>query len=182
MHNRKAIITGVTGQDGSYLADQLVAKGYSVLGLTRDPSVEFKGNVAHLKGLIDLAHCSYDQQSIAGLIESFDPHEIYNLAGQSFVSRSWEFQQETLESAGLVPCYFLEAIAKHNPLIRFFQASSSEIFQPAPNQEPLTELSPIQPVNPYGCAKGLAHNMVAAYRNNKKLFAVNGILFNHESE
>ncbi len=174
------IISGVTGQDGSYLADLLVGLGLRVVGLTRDPGLLFSENIGHLQGRMTLCYTPYSFQSILEIVERVRPAKIFNLAGQSYVIKSWEMLDETITASGTIPCYFLEAIVRTDPEIKFFQASSAEIYSPDDGQG-LHEGSPILPRTPYGCAKAMAHHMVASYRENYGIFAVNGILFNHES-
>lgn len=180
MAQKRVLITGITGQDGSYLAEILVDKGYHVMGLTRDISRTFTRNIQHLKGKIELHYCSYAAYSIMEAVRELRPDEIYNLTGQTYVSKSWDLIPETVQNTGMIPIFFIEAIYKTNRAIKFFQASSAEIFTPKPN-EILTEESQIEPSNPYGCSKVFAHQMLAMFRKSHGMFLVNGILFNHES-
>jgi GDPmannose 4,6-dehydratase len=180
MKQKRALISGITGQDGSYLAEILLARGYHVMGLTRDVSRTFTSNIRHLHGKIELHYTPYSAHSIIETVRSLAPDEIYNLTGQTYVGKSWDLIQETVHTTGTIPIMFLEAILKVNRGIRFFQASSSEIFTPRSN-EILTEDSEIDPSNPYGCSKAFAHQMVATFRKAHQMFLVNGILFNHES-
>lgn len=177
---KTALITGVSGQDGSYLAEYLLSLGYRVIGTTRDPGALYGKNIRHLRGSIELVYCNYDRDSLVRVIEQGRPDEIYNLAGQTYVSKSWEMMEATLEVSGVLPSVILNSIASINPKIKFFQASSSEVFYPK-DGERLTEDSPISPKNPYACSKAFAHQMLHAFRNKYGVYAVNGILFNHES-
>jgi len=174
------LITGINGQDGSYLAELLVKKGYKVFGTTRDPAITFSLNLRHLVNYVTLLCSNYEVQQLVKIIHDVKPTEIYNFAGQSYVSKSWDMVEETIFSHGVITSRLLEAILITDPSIRFLQASSSEIFTPASN-EILNERSRVSPNNPYGCSKIFAHSMVDTYRNTRGLFAVNAILFPHES-
>jgi GDPmannose 4,6-dehydratase len=178
--NPVALISGVSGQDGSYLAEYLISKGYVVFGITRDPATPFLGNIRHLSKNLKLIYSSYQLHHLIEILRDIQPTEIYNLAGQSYVSKSWEMVEDTIQSQGVITSKFLEAILLVNPEIRFLNASSSEIFNPAVDER-LNENSSIQPYNPYGCSKSFGHLMVDAYRYSKNLYAVNAILFPHES-
>jgi GDPmannose 4,6-dehydratase len=178
--NKTALITGISGQDGSYLAELLVLRGYEVFGLTRDPVARFGPNLAHLEGKIKLLHTAYDIASLIDILNGCKPEEVYNCAGQTFVGKSWEMLDETLQASGVLACNMLEAIIRVDKRIRFFQASSCEIFSLKCGGV-YTEETPISPGNPYGCSKAYAHSMVACYRENYGIHAVNGILFHHES-
>lgn len=180
MAKKRALIAGITGQDGSYLAELLLEKGYQVIGLTRDISRRWSSNIEQLRARIELHYCAYTEHSITEAVQKHLPSEIYNLTGQTYVGKSWELIPETIQNTGVVPTYFLGAILEVDRAIRFFQASSSEIFSPN-DGEILTESSPIAPTNPYGCSKAFAHQMVASFRRYHGIYAVNGILFNHES-
>ena len=180
MDEKRALIAGITGQDGSYLADLLLAKGYKVYGLTRDISCRFSRNISHLKGKIELIYCPYTEYSIMEAVEKIRPQEIYNFTAQSYVGKSWSLIPETVQNTGVVPTFFLEVILKVDKSIRFFQASTAEIFSPRLG-EVLTENSLIEPSSPYGCSKAFAHQMVAMFRKYHSVHFVNGILFNHES-
>lgn len=180
MKQKRALIPGITGQDGSYLAEILLKQGYHVMGLTRDVSRQFTPNIRHLQGQVELFYCPYSEYNIIEAIQSLKPDEIYNLTGQSYVGKSWNLVYETVQTTGIIPALFLNAIYKINRDIKFFQASSSEIFTPESGQ-PLTEELPIMPSSPYGCGKALAHQMVVMFRKSHNLFLTNGILFNHES-
>lgn len=175
-----ALIAGINGQDGSYMAELLVGEGYRVFGITRDPSVSPSLNVRHLGEAVTLLYSSYELRQLIDIIERTKPSEIYNFAGQSYVGKSWDMVEETIHSQGVLVSRLLEAILATNPKIRLLNASSAEIYNPTGPQR-LNEASPIQPYNPYGCAKALGHCMVDAYRDARGLFAVNAILFPHES-
>ncbi len=177
----RALITGITGQDGSYLAEWLLAKGYHVAGMVLPAGVEPLDRIAHLTGRIQLHSGNLlDQQSLIDLVEKCAPDEVYNFAAQSFVPQSWSAPVLTGDITGLGVARLLEAIRKINPQIKFYQASSSEMFG-ATRETPQTELTPFCPRNPYGAAKVYGHHLTLNYRKNHGLFAVSGILFNHES-
>lgn len=175
-----ALISGVGGQDGSYMAEWLISRGYKVFGLTRDAELIKTQNIQHLGEQLVLKHSTYELDSIITILNDIQPDEIYNFAGQSFVSRSWSSVEETIHSQGVIVTRFLEAIVATNEQIKFINASSSEIFDPN-SQSRLSEKSLVKPYNPYGCAKLLGHTMVDAYRIAKNIHAVNAILFPHES-
>ncbi len=177
---RTALITGITGQDGSYMAELLVNRGYRVFGITRDPALAFPLNLRHLADKVALIFCTYEAHDLVEIVKRVKPQEIYNFTGQSYVGKSWEMVEETFRSLAVIPSRLLEAIIASDTSIRFLQASSSELFNPG-EQERLDERFPISPYNPYGCSKTFAHCMVAAYRQAHGLFAVNAILFPHES-
>jgi GDPmannose 4,6-dehydratase len=177
--NPTVLITGVTGQDGSYLAELLTERGCRVIGLTRDVALTFGENIEHLRGRLELQYCSYTEASILDAVLKNRPNFIYNLAGQTYVAKSWDLVEETIAHSAIIPIHFLNAILRADKSIKFFQASTSEIFKPSAN--PMDEDSPLMPTNPYGCSKAFAHNMVNAYRAHHGLFAVNGIFFHHES-
>lgn len=179
--NKCALITGISGQDGSYLAEFLLGKGYRVVGLTRDPAATFSQNIKHLEGKIELKYCSYEQAQLADLIAQTKPSELYNCAGQTYVAKSWEMVDETWRASALLPVHILEALVKVDRRIRFFQASSVEVYSNVGPDVTIQEKTPIMPGTPYGCSKAFAQNMLAAYRKNYELFAVSGILFHHES-
>jgi GDPmannose 4,6-dehydratase len=175
-----ALIAGITGQDGSYMAELLATKGYKVFGISRDPSLAPTKNIFHLASVVTLIYSSYELHQLIDIIRKTQPSEIYNFAGQSYVSKSWGMVEETVHSQGIITSRFLEAILTTDPEIRFLNASSSEVF--TQNHSGLIdEESLIRPYNPYGCSKALGHCMVDAYRNTRGLFAVNAILFPHES-
>ncbi len=175
-----ALITGISGQDGSYMAEFLLTKGYKIYGITRDPSLAVTKNVHHLADRVTLVYSSYELHQLVDIIKETGPTEIYNFAGQSYVSKSWSMVEETIHSQGILTSRILEAILATDQSIRFLNASSSEVFTPQ-NDNQLDEFSLIQPYNPYGCGKALGHCMVDAYRNTRGIFAVNAILFPHES-
>jgi GDPmannose 4,6-dehydratase len=179
LQNSTVLITGVSGQDGSYLAEQLIEAGTRVIGITRDISLDCGERIERLKPKLELQYCSYTEAAIFDVVEKNKPDVIYNLAGQTYVAKSWELVEETIAHSAILPIHFLNAILRTNRKIKFFQASSSEIFESSIGA--LTEKSPIFPKNPYGCSKAFAHNMVSAYRNHYGIFAVNGIFFHHES-
>lgn len=176
--SKVALIAGIRGQDGSYLADYLLKDDWQIIGITRGGG--FSNNIAHLNGKIDLLTSDYSQNDILRLVQQNHPSVIFNLAGQTYVSKSWDILNETVQSAAIVPMYFLDAILHTSKDIRYFQASSSEIYQ-SKNDLPLTEKSLIGPTNPYGCSKVFSHYLVHAYRTQHGLHASIGILFNHES-
>lgn len=177
---KKVLITGISGQDGSYLADLKLGEGFEVIGLTRDPGLAHGPNLAHLKGKITLLPCTYEQADLERILSSVKPDEIYNFAGQTYVTKSWEMQEETLRASAVLPTLLLEAIVRTNRKAKFFQASSCEVYS-LRSGEVFHEDTPLTPGNPYGCAKAYAQNMVAAYRHSYGLFAVSGVLFHHES-
>ena len=177
---KRALITGIGGQDGSYLAELLLERGYEVAGMVRPGAVEYS-NLEAVRGRIELLEADLlDQRSLATALEAARPGEVYNLAAPSFVPASWERPVETAEFAAVGATSLLEAIRTVDPGIRVYQASSSEIFG-APRQSPQTEETPLEPVTPYGVAKAYAHFIVSSYRRRYGLFACSGILYNHES-
>lgn len=184
MIKKRALITGITGQDGSYLADFLLAKGYRVFGLERRSSHKNFINIQHLlnKGhQIDLVSGDLlDEASLVHAVKEAKPNEVYNLAAQSFVPESWKQPVYTGEVTGLGAVRMLEAIRQVNPKIRFYQASSSEMFGAA-TEAPQREMTPFYPRSPYGVAKLYAHWITVNYRESYGMYAVSGILFNHES-
>lgn len=178
---KKALITGITGQDGSYLAELLLSKGYQVHGMVRRSSEEKFERIGHLREQITLHQGDLlDQFSLAGLIENVQPDEIYNLAAQSFVPTSWSQPVLTGEFTGLGVTKMLEAVRHTNQKIKFYQASSSEMFGRV-LETPQSENTPFYPRSPYGVAKAYGHFITVNYRESFGLFAVSGILFNHES-
>lgn len=178
---KRALITGITGQDGSYLAEFLLAKGYEVHGMVRRSSEEKFERIAHLRGQVRLHQGDLlDQYSMASLLRSVEPHEVYNLAAQSFVPTSWNQPVLTGEFTALGVTKMLEAIRHTVPGVRFYQASSSEMFGRV-REVPQTELTPFYPRSPYGVAKAYGHHITVNYRESFGIFAVSGILFNHES-
>jgi GDPmannose 4,6-dehydratase len=176
----KALITGITGQDGSYLAEFLLGKGYEVHGAVRRSSTENFERIAHIRDRITLHQADLlDQSSIVIAIEKADPNEVYNLAAQSFVPTSWSQPVLTAEFTALGVTRVLEAIRQINPKIRFYQASSSEMFGKV-QEMPQTERTPFYPRSPYGVAKVYGHWITVNYRESYGLHASSGILFNHE--
>ncbi len=178
---RTALITGITGQDGSYLAELLLAKGYRVVGMTRRSSTDGAERIEHLLDRLELIQGDLlDQASLIAALQETRPHEVYNLAAQSFVPTSWNQPVLTGEFTALGVTRMLDAIRHVDPGIRFYQASSSEMFGRV-RQVPQTELTPFHPRSPYGVAKAYGHFLTVNYRESYGLFAVSGILFNHES-
>jgi GDPmannose 4,6-dehydratase len=178
---RRAMITGVTGQDGSYLADLLLEKGYEVFGVVRRSSTESFERIAHLESRIELLQADLlDQVSLQEAVRTSRPHEVYNLAAQSFVPTSWSQPVLTAEFTAVGVTRMLEAIRSVDPSIRFYQASSSEMFGKV-QQVPQNEDTPFYPRSPYGVAKAYGHFITVNYRESYDMFAVSGILFNHES-
>jgi GDPmannose 4,6-dehydratase len=177
----RALITGVSGQDGSYLAEFLLAKGYEVHGMVRRSSEERFERIAHLRSRIAIHHGDLlDQYSISSLLAKIEPQEVYNLAAQSFVPASWTQPVLTGEFTALGVTKVLEAIRHTAPKVRFYQASSSEMFGRV-RETPQSEETPFYPRSPYGVAKAYGHFITVNYRESFGLFAVSGILFNHES-
>ncbi len=179
---RKALITGITGQDGSYLTEFLMEKGYRVYGLQRRSSTITTERLNHLlqEGLELISGDLIDQNSLIKALEVSAPDEVYNLGAQSFVPASWDQPILTGEVTGLGVTKLLEAIRLVNPKIRFYQASSSEMFGKV-KETPQSETTPFHPRSPYGVAKVYGHWITINYRESYDLFAVSGILFNHES-
>jgi GDPmannose 4,6-dehydratase len=178
---RRALVTGVTGQDGSYLAEFLLEKGYEVYGMVRRASTENVERIAHLVDRITLLQADLlDQLSVANAIQEARPSEVYNLAAQSFVPTSWRQPVLTAEFTAVGVTRMLEAIRMVDPSIRFYQASSSEMFGKA-EEIPQNERTRFHPRSPYGVAKVYGHFISVNYRESYGLFAVSGILFNHES-
>jgi len=176
-----ALITGITGQDGSYLADFLLTQGYRVIGMVRRASTENFERIEHLRGQIEIRQADLlDQLSLINLLREVRPREVYNLAAQSFVPTSWEQPVLTGEFTALGVTRLLEAIRLVDPGIRFYQASSSEMFGQV-QEVPQTERTPFYPRSPYGVAKAYAHWITVNYRESYGIFACSGILFNHES-
>lgn len=176
-----AIITGITGQDGSYLAEYLLEKGYDVIGMVRRSSTVTFERIQHIQENIKVIQGDlHDQSSLVDIIERFRPSEVYNLAAQSFVPTSWNQPVLTGEVTALGVTRLLEAIRIINPDTRFYQASSSEMFGKV-REVPQTEDTPFYPRSPYGVAKVYGHWITVNYRESYDLFAVSGILFNHES-
>jgi GDPmannose 4,6-dehydratase len=178
---KRALITGITGQDGSYLAELLLEKGYEVFGAVRRASTSNFWRIEHLLDRITLKPADLlDQLSLIRVIADVEPHELYNLAAMSFVPASWDQPMLTGEFNSQGVTRALEAVRQVNPSIRFYQASSSEMFGKV-REVPQTELTPFYPRSPYGVSKVFAHYITVNYRESYDLFAVSGILFNHES-
>jgi len=178
--SRIALITGITGQDGSYLADHLLSLGYHVVGVVRRSASENFWRIEHLRDRIELMQADLlDETSLDQAVQRTRPHEIYNLAAQSFVPASWDQPLLTAEFTGVGVTRILEAMRKHAPEARFYQASSSEMFGKV-RETPQTELTPFHPRSPYGCAKVYGHFITMNYRESYGLHASCGILFNHE--
>ncbi len=176
-----AIITGITGQDGSYLAELLISKGYRVIGMMRRSSVLTLERIQHIQDKIEIIQGDlHDQSSLMDLMEQYKPDEVYNLAAQSFVPTSWNQPVLTGEVTALGVTRLLETIRLLSPKTRFYQASSSEMFGKV-REVPQNELTPFYPRSPYGVAKVYGHWITVNYRESYNLFAVSGILFNHES-
>jgi GDPmannose 4,6-dehydratase len=178
---KTALITGITGQDGSYLAELLLEKGYRVVGMTRRSSTDSNERIAHLEGRIQLLQGDLlDQASLVAALRETQPDELYNLGAQSFVPTSWNQPVLTAEFTALGVTRVLEAIRQVDERIRFYQASSSEMFGKV-RQSPQDETTPFYPRSPYGVAKVYGHFITVNYRESFGLYAVSGILFNHES-
>ena len=176
-----ALVTGITGQDGSYLAEFLLEKGYHVVGMVRRSSTVTWERVEHIKDQIDIVQGDlHDQSSLMNLVTNCNPDEIYNLGAQSFVPTSWSHPTLTGEVTGLGVTRLLEVIRMAKPEARFYQASSSEMFGKV-RAVPQDEDTPFYPRSPYGVAKTYGHWITVNYRESYNLFAVSGILFNHES-
>ncbi len=181
MTSKKALITGVTGQDGSYLAEFLLSKGYDVLGMVRRTSTVNFDRIRHIQDKITIVPGDLlDQMAILYILREHRPEEIYNLAAQSFVPISWKQPVLTGEFTALGVTRVLDAMRIINPEARFYQASSSEMFGQV-REVPQTESTPFYPRSPYGVAKVYAHWITVNYRESYDLFACSGILFNHES-
>jgi GDPmannose 4,6-dehydratase len=178
---KRALITGITGQDGSYLAELLLENGYEVFGVVRRLSTPNMWRIEHLMDRVTLIQADLlDQLSLIKAVETSDPHELYNLAAMSFVPASWDQPMLTGEFNSQGVIRVLEAIRRVNPKIRFYQASSSEMYGRV-REVPQTELTPFYPRSPYGVSKAFGHYITVNYRESYGLFAVSGILFNHES-
>jgi len=176
-----ALITGITGQDGSYLAELLLEKGYRVVGMTRRSSTASDERIAHIRDRIEIVQGDLlDQASLVEALRAVAPAEVYNLAAQSFVPTSWNQPVLTGEFTALGVTRMLEAVRQVDLGIRFYQASSSEMFGKV-REVPQTEATPFHPRSPYGVAKAYGHYLTVNYRESYGLFAVSGILFNHES-
>ena len=178
---KRALITGITGQDGSYLAEELLGKGYRVVGIVRRSSTTPYERIAHLVDRVELLSADLlDQHSLVDAMAACSPDEVYNLAAQSFVQTSWNQPVLTGEFTGLGVTRALEAVRKAAPRARFYQASSSEMFGKVV-ESPQSEHTSFYPRSPYGVAKVYGHWITVNYRESYDLFAVSGILFNHES-
>src|SRR3954454_16774612 len=179
--SKRAVITGVTGQDGSYLAELLLDEGYQVTGVVRRSSAPNLWRIEHLLDRIQLKPADLlDQLSLIRLVDEVRPHELYNLAAMSFVPASWDQPMLTGEFNAMGVTRVLEAIRQVDPKIRLYQASSSEMFGKV-REVPQTELTPFYPRSPYGVSKVFAHYITVNYRESYDLFACSGILFSHES-
>jgi GDPmannose 4,6-dehydratase len=177
----RALITGITGQDGSYLAEFLLEKGYEVGGVVRRSSMEKFDRIERIRDRITILQADiHDQTSMIDALRRFDPVEVYHLAAQSFVPTSWSQPVLTGEFTGLAVTRLLESVRQVNAAIRFYQASSSEMFGKV-QETPQNESTPFYPRSPYGVAKVYGHWITVNYRESYDLFAVSGVLFNHES-
>ena len=178
---KRAVVTGITGQDGSYLAEFLLEKGYEVIGVVRRSSLPNLGRIQHLLGRVSLRPADLlDQLSLLRLIQDVKPHEIYNLAAMSFVPASWDQPLLTGDYNSQGVTRLLEAIRHVDTSIKLYQASSSEMYGRV-REVPQTELTPFYPRSPYGVSKVFGHYITVNYRESYDMFAVSGILFNHES-
>ncbi len=182
--SKRALITGVNGMDGSHLADLLINKGYKVFGVERRSSVRNRTNTSHLEGKMTFLKGDLtDQNSLFRCIKESDPIEVYNLASQSFVGESWNTPEQTSDVTGLGVLRMLEAIREYGKEIKFYQASSSEMFGMSGKRNALiNENTPFHPRSPYGVAKLYGHWITKNYRESYNMFNVSGLLFNHESE
>jgi GDPmannose 4,6-dehydratase len=182
MAKKRALVTGITGMDGSHLADLLLSKDYEVFGLERRTSVKNNTNVEHLDGKINIISGDLtDQNSILRAIKQSEPDEIYNIGAQSFVAESWNTPEMTTNTTGMGVLRMLEAIRECGKKIKFYQASSSEMFGKM-GTEPANENTPFYPRSPYGVAKLYGHWITKNYKESYDMFNCSGILFNHESE
>ena len=182
MSNKRAFITGINGMDGSHLADFLLEKGYDVFGMERRSSVRNRANTSHLEGKITFLNGDLtDQNSLLRCLKESDPDEVYNLASQSFVGESWNTPEQTSDVTGLGVLRMLEAIRENGKEVKFYQASTSEMFGRM-IENPARETTPFYPRSPYGVSKLYGHWITKNYRESYDMFAVSGILFNHESE
>jgi len=178
---KRALITGITGQDGSYLAELLLENGYEVVGMVRRSSTPNVSRIEHLLDRVTLKPADLlDQLSLLRLLDEVRPHEVYNLAAMSFVPASWDQPMLTGEFNSQGVTRLLDAVRRVDPGIRFYQAASSEMFGKV-REVPQTELTPFYPRSPYGVSKVFAHYITVNYRESYNLFAVSGMLFNHES-
>ena len=182
MSKKSALITGINGMDGSHLADFLLTKDYNIFGLERRSSSKIRENTSHLEGKITfLTGDLTDQNSLLRALKVSNPDEVYNLAAQSFVGESWNTPEQTSDVTGLGALRILEAIREFNREIKFYQASSSEMFGRMV-ENPANENTPFYPRSPYGVSKLYAHWITKNYRESYDMFNCSGILFNHESE
>ncbi|MDR2598677.1 MAG: GDP-mannose 4,6-dehydratase [Oscillospiraceae bacterium] len=180
--SKKALITGITGQDGSFMAELLLDKGYDVYGVVRRKAVLNYGNVEHIKDSINFVNADMtDIVSLIGAMKTSKADEVYNIAGQSFVATSWEQPIVTTEINAVGVLNMLEAVRKVNPATRFYQASTSEMFGHA-QEAKQSETTPFYPRSPYGVAKLYGHWITKNYRESYNMYTCSGILFNHESE
>jgi GDPmannose 4,6-dehydratase len=180
--SKKALITGINGMDGSHLADLLLKKGYEVFGLERRSSVKNRTNTSHLENdIVMLTGDLTDQNSLMRALKESNPDEVYNLAAQSFVGESWNTPEQTSDVTGLGALRMLEAIREYGKDLKFYQASSSEMFGRMV-ENPAKETTPFYPRSPYGVAKLYAHWITKNYRESYDMYNCSGILFNHESE
>ena len=178
---KRALITGITGQDSSYLAEILLSKGYKVYGMKRRSASDNFWRIKHLLKDIELVDGDLcDQSALTRIVKQTNPDEVYNLAAQSFVGLSWDQPLLTAEVTGLGVLRLLEAVKDHNKNIKFYQASSSEMFGKV-LETPQKETTPFYPRSPYGVAKLYGYWITVNYRESYDMFAVSGILFNHES-
>ena len=179
--SRRALITGITGQDGSYLAELLLDEGYEVWGMVRRASTESYDRIEHIRDRLKFVQADLlDQPSLMAALEASQPAEVYNLAAQSFVPTSWSQPVLTAEFTAVGVTRLLEAVRTVDPAIRFYQASSSEMYGKV-LETPQSETTPFYPRSPYGVAKVYGHYITVNYRESYDLFACSGILFNHES-
>ena len=179
---KRALITGINGMDGSHLADLLLTKGYEVYGMERRSSSKNRTNTGHLEGRVTFVNGDLtDQNSLVRVLRESDPDEVYNLGAQSFVGESWNTPEQTGDVTGMGCLRMLEAIREYGKDVKFYQASTSEMFGKMV-ENPANENTPFYPRSPYGVAKLYAHWMTKNYRESYDMFNVSGILFNHESE
>jgi len=179
---KRVLITGINGMDGSHLADFLLEKGYEVYGMERRTSSPNRTNTKHLEGKITFVNGDLtDQNSLVRCLRESNPDEVYNLAAQSFVGESWNTPEQTGDVTGLGALRMLEAIREYGKEIRFYQASTSELYGRM-IENPANENTPFYPRSPYGVAKLYGHWITKNYRESYDMFNVSGILFNHESE
>jgi GDPmannose 4,6-dehydratase len=177
----RALVTGIGGQDGALLSALLLDHGYEVVGIGRRPPEAYAANLAPVAGRVTFAQADLlDQAALTRVLREVEPSEVYNLAAPSFVPRSWDEPVLTAEFAAVGATSLLEAIREVDPAIRFYQASSSEIFG-EPRETPQTEETPLSPLTPYGVAKAYAHFIAGSYRRRYGMFTCCGILYNHES-